>query len=210
MLILIVAQQSQIPDVAAFMVSFYGRTCIFEPVMNDANHTPETSAGSYRTLEALHAEVDAAVQVRLALIGDQLVCKSGCCDCCVDDLTVFAVEADLIRHHHAKLLALESSHESGACAFLDDHGACRIYENRPYVCRTQGLPLRWLDEDDNGQTVEYRDICPLNDAGVDLETLQPDHCWTLGSWEGRLASLQAEQKKGPLVRVPLRALFKRG
>ena len=30
------------------------------------------------------------------------------------------------------------------------------------VCRTQGLPLRFIEETDDG-LAEFRDICPLND-----------------------------------------------
>ncbi|MBK7707050.1 MAG: hypothetical protein IPJ30_15135 [Acidobacteria bacterium] len=54
-------------------------------------------------------------------------------------------------------------HTRGACAFLDQD-ACRIYPDRPYVHRTQGLPLRWI-EDDLEEAFKYRDICPLNEAG---------------------------------------------
>ena len=86
-----------------------------------------------------------------------------------DQITVFEVEAEVIRRHHADLLAEGEPHAEGACAFLDGEGACRIYEHRPYVCRTQGLPLRWLEELD-GETVELRDICPLNDEDDPIGT----------------------------------------
>ena len=38
----------------------------------------------------------------------------------------------------------EGAGPEGACAFLDGEGGCRVYPDRPYVCRTQGLPLRWI------------------------------------------------------------------
>ena len=133
-------------------------------------------------------------------------CRQGCSACCTDDLTVFEIEAEGIRARHAELLATGTPHPIGACAFLDAEGGCRIYAERPYVCRTQGLPLRWLDEDEAG-LVEYRDICPLNEAGEPLDTLPAESCWTLGAVEGRLAALQVAAG-GTLSRVPLRGLFR--
>jgi len=145
----------------------------------------------------LHAEVDAAVAPLHTRHGERLHCEVGCTACCVDDITVFAIEAEHIVEHCAEVLA-EQPGPSGACAFLDARGACRIYAHRPYVCRTQGLPLRWLDE-----AGDHRDICPLNDPGEPIETLPAEACWTLGPVEGRLARLQGET----LTRVALRDLF---
>ncbi|MDB4996191.1 MAG: hypothetical protein JWM74_3623, partial [Myxococcaceae bacterium] len=141
------------------------------------------------TIRELHDAVDRETGRLHVLHAERLACRRGCSSCCVDDLTVFEVEAEPIRRVYAELLATGVPHPEGACAFLDDEGACRIYEERPYVCRTQGLPLRWLDEDD-GQVVELRDICPLNEAGEPIEELAAEDCWTLGPVEERLAAAQ--------------------
>lgn len=153
----------------------------------------------------IHKETDEAVHPLEVMHASRLQCKRGCADCCVDDITVFEVEADRIRQHCGDVLASEP-HAPGACAFLDHEGACRIYAHRPYVCRTQGLPLRWIDED---AQAEYRDICPLNTQGPPVEELSPQQCWTLGETEGRLAQLQLEVSGG-LDRVSLRSLFQSG
>jgi hypothetical protein len=126
----------------------------------------------------------------------------------VDGVTVFAVEAENIRRHHAERLAQANPYPEGDCAFLDGAGACRIYQHRPYVCRTQGLPLRWIEARPDGNPVELRDICPLNDAGGPVETLPPDACWTIGPFEGRLAALQSMLDGATLCRVPLRSFFR--
>jgi Fe-S-cluster containining protein len=126
----------------------------------------------------------------------------------MDELSVLQIEADLIRSKHNHLLDNGIPHVRGACAFLDDHGGCRIYAQRPYVCRTQGLPLRWYEEDEF-EWVEYRDICPLNeDEKEPIETLSPEACWEIGPAEQRLAQLQ-EEHYGQQERVRLRDLFKR-
>lgn len=118
---------------------------------------------------------------------------------------MFEVEAERIRSAHAELLRDGSPHPPGACAFLGDAGECRIYADRPYVCRSQGLPLRWTEEEEQ---VERRDICPLNAEGEPLESLPAADCFTLGPFEARLRRLQDAQDGGRGLRVALRTLFR--
>jgi hypothetical protein len=157
------------------------------------------------TLTQLYAEVDRQAEALHALHAARLQCRRGCNSCCVDGLTVFEVEAENIRRHHGDLLADGAPHPEGGCAFLDEQGACRIYTHRPYVCRTQGLPLRWIEHRDGG-AVELRDICPLNEAGEPVETLPAEVCWTIGPFEDRLRRMQLAAG-GRLTRVRLRDLF---
>lgn len=160
-------------------------------------------------VEKLHLAILQATAPLEARHAERLHCARGCHDCCVDELTVFAAEAAVIERHYPTLLSDEAPGPEGGCAFLDGEGACRIYEHRPYVCRTQGLPLRWLQEED-GELVELRDICPLNADGESLASLDPADCWTLGSAEGHLARMQAAfEPETPQRRVRLRDLFKR-
>lgn len=163
-------------------------------------------------LEALHRQVDGLADAVARSLAGHLVCGRGCSGCCQDGLTVFAVEAELIRARCGDLLREEPAGPAGGCAFLAADGACRVYPWRPYVCRTQGLPLRWFSGDPGSE--EGRDICPLNletfpGGRADLVALPAESCWTMGPWEGRLASLQAEAS-GCFVseRVPLRSLFR--
>ena len=100
-------------------------------------------------VEALHREVDDAAGRVASAHGERLNCQRGCHQCCVDDLTVFEVEAEVIRARAGEVLT-QIPHPPGACALLDEGGACRIYDHRPYVCRTQGLPLRWIEGDEDG------------------------------------------------------------
>jgi uncharacterized protein len=157
------------------------------------------------TIVALHADVARETRRLHVLHAAQLQCRKGCSSCCVDGLTVFEVEAEHIRRRHAEFLATGAPHAEGACAFLDEGGACRIYAERPYVCRTQGLPLRWIEERD-GSSVELRDICSLNDAGEPIEELGADACWSIGPIEERLGLLQLAAGAGSR-RTRLRDLF---
>jgi Uncharacterised protein family (UPF0153). len=163
-------------------------------------------AMSESKIKIFYRQVDALAEKLSEIHAARLKCKRGCAACCVDEITVFEAEAENIRANHAELLRSEKPHEPGKCAFLDADNACRIYENRPYVCRTQGLPLRWFEEDFE-EIFEYRDICPLNEAGEPLENLPEEQCWTIGDFESRLAALQAEFGAGEMRRVRLRDLF---
>lgn len=160
-------------------------------------------------LQAWHLEVDTQAAEPADHLGDRLRCRTGCTACCRDDITVFTVEAALIRRHFSEFIARDQPHPEGKCAFLSAAGACRIYPHRPYVCRTQGLPLRFFDLDRQGLTVEFRDICPINEPGSPpLDQLPEAACWTIGPAEGRLAELQ-HAFGGHLRRVTLRSLFHR-
>jgi hypothetical protein len=154
-------------------------------------------------IDAFHAEVDALAGKLEREHRGRLQCQRGCAACCVDDISVFEVEAARIVRDHALLLSEGEPHAVGACAFLDEEGACRIYAARPYGCRTQGLPLRWIDD-----AAEYRDICTLNEDGPLITDLKPTSCWTLGPAEAKLQALQAAHGE-PMKRVSLRTLFER-
>lgn len=157
-------------------------------------------------LKLLYAEIDKRARRLEAIHAARLNCRRGCSNCCVDGITVFEVEAENIRQTHAEFLTNEKTNENGGCAFLNEQGECRIYESRPYVCRTQGLPLRWFDEIED-EIFEFRDICPLNELGEPVEELNEEKCWTIGEFEARLADLQAEFCNGEMNRIALRELF---
>ena len=71
----------------------------------------------------------------------------------------------------------------GECALLG-HGLCTAYSLRPVICRTQGLPLAYVDE-----TLAQIDVsaCPLNfaeDVDFDLDDL-----FFMDAFNERLAAL---------------------
>lgn len=173
-------------------------------------HSRTVAAFDAARLRVLRDEVDEGVQRLTERHGPGLRCARGCSGCCVDGIRVFEVEAAPIRHWVATHLPSAEPHGPGACAFLSEEGHCRIYPVRPYVCRTQGLPLRWEEPEEGA---EYRDICGLNAPGVDVLALAPDDCWTLGPHEDRLRRLEAERlgrPPEPQDRVTLRDLFEAG
>ncbi len=100
--------------------------------------------------QALAERVDrkfAAIQRRNA---GSMRCGSGCSDCCRARLSVTHVEEAHMRRGLARLpdeLRRELAESASAerqemCPALDDQGRCRIYELRPLICRSFGVPLR--------------------------------------------------------------------
>jgi Fe-S-cluster containining protein len=158
-------------------------------------------------IERLHDKVDTQVSELENALPMPLHCRKGCADCCVDDLTVFEVEAERIRREFGDVLRGTPSPE-GMCAFLSvEDRSCRIYSGRPYVCRTQGLGLRWFEEDEQTEEiVEYRDICPLNLDALNLELADEAQLWLIGPTEDELQRAQWVST-GDMSRVSLRDLF---
>jgi Fe-S-cluster containining protein len=166
------------------------------------------------SLRALHDEIDDAAEEIARIHGERIRCRRGCSACCIDDLTVMRVEAERIRGAHPDLLDHGTPHAVGGCAFLDGEGACRIYADRPQVCRSQGLPLRILFENEADEIEERRDICPLNvEGGPPIDALAEDACWLIGPYEWRIQQLDDSMNEAegsvPGDRVALRDLFRR-
>lgn len=160
--------------------------------------------------EELHRVVDGLLAPLWERHRPHLRCGRGCSSCCVDGFSVFEVEAEVIRRHAGAVLDEAPGPPEAGCAFLGPDGACRVYAWRPYVCRTHGLPLRW-----GTAGGEARDACELNlEAGLPLEDLRAEDCWTLGPVEARLKAVQeavdrAEGVSAGPRRVLLRDLFHR-
>ncbi|MBY0401276.1 YkgJ family cysteine cluster protein [Myxococcota bacterium] len=169
---------------------------------------PDRDLVALAELEALHDELDRETRALASLHAGRLQCRRGCHGCCVDELTVTRIEALRIERAHPELLATGTPHPVGACAFLDEAGACRVYAERPLVCRSQGLPLRLYFEDEDGEIEERRDICPLNlEGGPPLAVLPEEACWLVGVHELRLSAIDEAAGGSDETRVRLRDLF---
>jgi len=111
----------------------------------------------------------------------QITCRAGCSGCCLH-LSLFPVEAAnlfrAIKNLPAEIKAILSGRiqwpEDGSCPLLIDK-CCTVYQSRPVICRTHGLPL--VAENDGERVV---DCCPENfrtsgslpgSAVINLETL---------------------------------------
>jgi hypothetical protein len=148
-------------------------------------------------LDDLHRRVDSRFRATLAAVGAPPGCGSGCSCCCVDDLTVWQVEARAIERWLQASAAAggppPTPGPAGACAFLAA-GLCQIYPARPYVCRSQGAVLRWFEGDDEpSDSVERRDTCSEHLQQVRLDLLPAQALFLIGPAESELVGLATRQ-----------------
>lgn len=100
---------------------------------------------------------------------EHLSCDRGCYDCCDVRLTITGVEAAAVR---GAWLALPQERrdevratwreDATACAALDRQGRCAVYEGRPLVCRSHGVPVRMIERADGKRGLPVLDVCFRN------------------------------------------------
>jgi len=91
-------------------------------------------------------------------------CRKGCCDCCVN-LTVFPVEFYFILGELKKSGIKPDFDKNASCGYLKD-GLCVIYKYRPIICRTHGLPIVFLDDNEEPPR-NCVSFCELNFTDID-------------------------------------------
>jgi uncharacterized protein len=118
---------------------------------------------------ALVQRVDDLCSATHSQFEEEISCRPGC-DACCRHLSICAVEAAAITEALSALPAPAAAEirEAARAAMLKDrcpllhNGLCRLYEARPIICRTHGLPLLISREGERGV-----DFCPENFKGVE-------------------------------------------
>jgi len=110
---------------------------------------------------ALVAKVDATCARIQSEYAAHIACRKGCGDCC-RNISVFPVEAavlsEAVRRLSPEVLSAARQRaweQTDACPLLHED-ACLVYDARPIICRTHGMPILVPDED--GRI----DACPKN------------------------------------------------
>lgn len=97
-------------------------------------------------------------------------CRNGCDSCCMN-FSVLPIEffsiLDAIKNNPPQL----NSDNTDKCLFLVNH-ACQIYEHRPSICRSHGLPILNMDSEGENWELSY---CPLNFTNVDEDYFTLDN-----------------------------------
>lgn len=170
-------------------------------------NAPETFA-NYR---ALLAKVDAKHAEISGRVGERMRCGRGCHGCCAPGLSVSSVERAHLAAHvaaspglKAELEALdaEDPHAGARCSFLRANGDCAVYEARPIICRSHGLPLEVREP----KAAPRRDVCPLNFAGEDLTALAGDDVLNLQLLDTLLALIDGKHREASGAKAERTAL----
>ena len=112
----------------------------------------------------LTTRVDALCNAIAATLGEQITCSAGCSSCCTA-ITVFPVEAAAMREALETLPDLQaeeirrhiSEHAGDERCPLLLHHRCLLYDARPIICRTHGLPIVYTSDGRRNS-----DCCPHN------------------------------------------------
>ncbi len=113
--------------------------------------------------------------------GEQMRCSTGCYDCCDARLSVTGVEAEAVLE---AWLALSEQRRASvratwrddatACAALDRQGRCAIYEGRPLVCRSHGVPIRFPPKRPGARALPVIETCFRNFTLSGPSSADPD------------------------------------
>jgi Fe-S-cluster containining protein len=95
----------------------------------------------------LRGEVDLLCERLAEAHNEHLNCKPGCHKCCID-FSIFPIEFfSILKENENKKVNVRNVAGESECLFLND-GLCSIYESRPLICRTHGLPMLSMGEDE--------------------------------------------------------------
>lgn len=115
----------------------------------------ESAAGGMRAMklqEMVDAEIAEGADIAVS-------CAKGCSACCHMEVEVTSYEADVLKYLIEEGLSIDRSrlqqqsqrelqdpawregmnNETNKCVFLNHQGECRVYENRPVMCRRHSV-----------------------------------------------------------------------
>jgi Fe-S-cluster containining protein len=121
----------------------------------DLPPVPSPLRDAYR---ALIEDVDRSTARLAGRLHEHLRCMPGCSSCC-RRFSVAPIEAALIGEQlgQRSVTALADDSTDRCGLLIDD--LCSVYTLRPLICRTQGLPIAYIDE--VNERIEVS-VCPLN------------------------------------------------
>ena len=101
------------------------------------------------------------------------------------DYSIFPVEFHSIlnrlkKDKNTKKSGRNSDYEN-SCIFLKNH-ACTIYENRPVICRTHGLPLLFMNENYEWELSN----CELNFKKFDFDDFDTQNTFPMDKFNSKL------------------------
>jgi len=166
-----------------------------------------TGARDYhQLLAALDAEIARIGEIHAAALS----CGPRCASCCLA-FSVLPIEAACLREAVAALppatqdrLGRNLAAGNDRCPLLIDE-LCSVYAARPVICRTQGLPLVYVDAEREAIEVS---ACPLNFS--DDFAFAPKHLLFMDEFNAILSELNRawcrKQGLAPTRRIPLREI----
>lgn len=140
-----------------------------------------------------------------------MLCKKGCDMCCID-YSIFPIEFHFILNDiKEKKLEFKNLNEvvNNVCIFLKNH-VCTLYEQRPIICRTHGLPLLYMNNNSEWEL----SACELNFTEYDFEKFTLANTLPQDKYNSKLFMLNKEfivnfqdKKYGEMDLIPIKTLL---
>ncbi len=140
-------------------------------------------------LVTLRSRVDAHFEAAAHEAGEQMRCARGCAQCCHVDLSVFEVEAALVRDALAALPATTRARvraqadQTRHCAMLLD-GLCAVYAQRPLICRSHGTAVLLEDGRVEHCELNFTDAPPAKASVLRLAAINEPLSVMATLWDG--------------------------
>ena len=109
-----------------------------------------------------------------------IICHKRCDSCCIN-LTIFPIEFFAIKEKMVQNnfeLSKVRFDNKASCGFLKN-SICQIYDYRPLICRTHGLPIVFLNQNDDGSEEWNVTFCDKNFTSKATEEIIFDNTNTL-------------------------------
>ena len=163
------------------------------------------SCGPLRNLDVLRDKLRTHADRVLLDHAQRFACRLGCDGCCQTERTVSDVEYAGLQRGWARLddatRARLRAREGDGCPLLLD-GGCALYDERPLICRSHGLPILM-----DGR----RDVCPLNFTDLSIDLLDDTDILSVDTITAILVAVNgvycSETDGDPHRRRPVSALF---
>lgn len=134
-----------------------------------------------------------------AMHAAHMSCRAGCQHCCME-FSIFPVEFHAILHEAgAKLQPGNQDLPGGSCPFLANQ-QCLIYQSRPFICRTQGFPLLYLNDEQWELSV-----CELNFTRFEMEDFDQQNTFPQDTFNSRLYMINQQ-----FIEIPGQTFYRPG
>lgn len=169
------------------------------------------SKNKYAAYTALKTSINKLSEKLTEKHQSHMQCRSGCDLCCMD-YSVLPLEFHYIREQLEKegypKPGSGNNPDSSTCIFLSNH-TCTIYNHRPVICRTHGLPLLYTNDDFEWEL----STCELNFREYDYENFSSENTFPQDKINSRLFMLNKKfvaehrgNQYNEFDRIPLRKL----
>jgi uncharacterized protein len=162
---------------------------------------------------AIRKKVDAVSFSLSQTHATHLQCKKGCDLCCMDysilPVEFYSILEELKNRGYKAENFQRNAKNDEDCIFLKNH-ACTIYESRPLICRTHGLPLLYANDDGEWEL----SACELNFNDFNFDNFSEENTFPQDKYNSKLflinhefiAEFKEENQFGEFDLLPLKKL----